>query len=348
MGSRVASMHGWWPARSPLDAVWRQSSFVRRRWDHLSLKHKLFVPYVTLTTLVFALAGVVVVIEAKAHPYPTGALVIISAVVLSITVVAALLATRSVAAPVDTLLEVTKEVAGGRLDVRASIATSDEFGELAASINNLIDSLSAKSGLVDRFSEETLQALAAAIDARDPYTYGHSMRVAAYSQMLARLAKFDLRHVDAIQRGCLVHDIGKIGVPDRILRKDARLTSRERAKMREHPVTGHRMVSRLAWNRDVFDVVLRHHERWDGNGYPSGLKGRSIPRVARVVAIADTLDAMTSRRPYRAALSYGAAVQQIVDHGGSQFDPALIRVFARARDQFIAIAQQLHRNGSQR
>jgi HD-GYP domain-containing protein (c-di-GMP phosphodiesterase class II) len=138
----------------------------------------------------------------------------------------------------------------------------------------------------------------------------------------------------------MLHDIGKIGVPDSVLRKEGPLDDRERADMRQHTVVGHRLISGLPWDRLVLDVVLHHHERWDGKGYPASLGGPAIPPAARVVAIADTLDAMTSPRPYRPAFTYRRAADEIVAQSGLQFDPALVALFSANRREFAALVQK--------
>jgi putative two-component system response regulator len=201
-----------------------------------------------------------------------------------------------------------------------------------------------RTSRLERLNDEILVTLAAAVDARDPYTHGHSMRVSIYADALAVAAGLDAVDREAIKRGCMVHDIGKIGVPDSILRKAGPLDDKERVEMRRHPIVGHRLVSGMPWDRIVLDIVLHHHERWDGDGYPAGLAGEAIPRVARLVAIADTLDAMTSRRPYRAAYSFRRAADEIAAQAGRQFDSVLIAVLKthrREMAQLVAGALQV-------
>src|SRR5260221_13570968 len=151
-----------------------------------------------------------------------------------------------------------------------------------------------RCGVFDGQQEVALLALAAALDAPDPYTHGPSVRVAVYSATVASAAGLGLVDLDALEKGCLVHDIGKIGVPDQLLLKPGRLSAEEQEEMRRPPLVGHRMLAGLGWPEEAFAIVLHHHERWDGGGYPAGIAGEGIPVLARVVAIADTLDAMTS------------------------------------------------------
>lgn len=314
-------------------------------WRDLSVGRKVVAPYLLLTVLVGLLLAVVASEQlAFARGLQAGdmpadkikdahTLLILGFCVgaLVLTLAVGGVVSRSITRRMEDLIKATGEVAKGHLDYRANVEASDEFGRLTVSFNQMVTVIAERTAQLQRLSDETVRALAAAIDARDPYTHGHSIRVAAYSQLLARKSGLDDGHVDAIRRGCLVHDIGKIGVRDTVLLKPGELTPSELAEMREHPAAGYRMLQRLEWDQRVFDVVLHHHERWDGGGYPYGLAADAVPVVARVVAIADALDAMTSQRPYRAALSYLEAVEVIVKQAGVQFDPALVKVFRSAR-----------------
>jgi len=278
----------------------------------------------------------------------------LAAVILTLTV--GVFIARSITRPLGSILEATRQVAEGNLRHRAPVESGDEIGRVADSFNGMIEVLDERSGRLARQHEDTLLALAAALDARDPYTHGHSVRVAVYSATLAAAAGLGLADLDALEKGCLVHDIGKIGVPDQLLLKPGRLSNQEQEEMRRHPEVGHRMLAGLGWPEDVFEIVLHHHERWDGAGYPAGLAGGAIPVLARVVAIADTLDAMTSHRPYRPAFSYRLAAAEIARQSAAQFDPEVVAAFRRAdeemRDLVVLmsgdqqIAEYLERNAA--
>jgi putative nucleotidyltransferase with HDIG domain len=252
---------------------------------------------------------------------------------LVLTLAAGAFISRSITRPLGSILEATRQVAAGNLQHRAPVESGDEIGRVADSFNGMIEVLGERSGRLARQHEDTLLALAAALDTRDPYTHGHSVRVAVYSATLAAAAGLGLADLDALERGCLVHDIGKIGVPDQLLLKPGRLSAQEQEEMRRHPVVGHQMLTGLGWPEDVYDIVRHHHERWDGAGYPAGLAGEGIPVLARVVAVADTLDAMTSHRPYRPAFSYRLAAAEIARQAAIQFDPELVAAFRRADDE---------------
>jgi diguanylate cyclase (GGDEF)-like protein/putative nucleotidyltransferase with HDIG domain len=176
----------------------------------------------------------------------------------------------------------------------------------------------------------TVEALAAAVDAKDPYTQGHSQRVSAYAEALARALGLSALEVARVRLAGLLHDVGKIGIPDAILTKQGELTADEMSIVMQHPEIGERMLAGVPFLRDVLPAVRHHHERWDGQGYPDGLAGDAIPREAAILMVADALDAMTSSRTYRAGVSIVEARQRIRTGSGTQFDPAVAAAFERA------------------
>jgi len=194
---------------------------------------------------------------------------------------------------------------------------------------------------VQRSYRATLEALLAALDTRDTETEGHSERVAAYTMLIAQQLNLPQEELQHIEHGALLHDIGKIGVPDHILYKPGPLTPEEWEIMKQHPVIGYKMCMRIEMLRPAAPIVLHHHERWDGRGYPYGLSGAEIPLGARIFAIADTLDAMTSDRPYRKALSFAQAREEIERCAGSQFDPELVRVFLELPEEELRAIREV-------
>ena len=171
------------------------------------------------------------------------------------------------------------------------------------------------------------RALASALELKDTYTGGHAERVAALAMRLARAAMMDGALPDqSLEAAFLLHDVGKIGIPETILTKPGGLTDTERRVLQTHPILGERIIAPLGFPRVVADVIRFHHERWDGRGYPDGLEAEEIPPAARLFAIADAIDAMTSLRPYRRPLPFEQAVQEVLDNAGSQFDPDLCRL----------------------
>jgi HD-GYP domain-containing protein (c-di-GMP phosphodiesterase class II) len=176
----------------------------------------------------------------------------------------------------------------------------------------------------------TVRLLAAAIETRDPYTGGHVDRVAVFSVATGRELDWHEERLAALELGALLHDVGKIGVEDRILRKPGRLDPDELAQMRQHPEMGAHMLQGVPFLLPAVTCALRHHEQYDGRGYPDGMAGEAIPIEARVVAVADTFDAMTSDRPYRKGLPLDTATAEIERCTGTQFDPRVAAAFLRA------------------
>ena len=175
----------------------------------------------------------------------------------------------------------------------------------------------------------TLKALTAALETRDSETHGHSERVVTYSLRLGREYGLSSDKMKALEFGSLLHDIGKIGVPDSILRKPAKLTEEEWVRMREHPLHGQQILRGIEFLQGASRVVAQHHEKWDGTGYPLGLRKEEIDICARIFSVADAFDAITSDRVYRRGKSYEAASQELDDWAGRQFDPKVVEAFHR-------------------
>lgn len=190
---------------------------------------------------------------------------------------------------------------------------------------------------------DCLRAVICSLEEKDSYTHGHSIRVAEYSVLLAQelgLSEIETREVEL---SALFHDIGKIGIPDGILLKPARLTRAEFEVMKSHPVRSAKILEKITGMRNLIPGIKHHHERFDGLGYPDGLSGRNIPLYARIILITDTFDAMTSTRPYRLALDKEIAFEELRNCSNSQFDPALVEDFIRAmrkRDKADTLAPQ--------
>lgn len=174
---------------------------------------------------------------------------------------------------------------------------------------------------------ETMRILSEVLDARDPYTHGHSARVAELAREIASAMGLPDPEQQVIESAALLHDIGKVAIQDDILFKTGALTDAEFARMREHPERGAQMIRPIGFLKSVQEIVRYHHERYDGKGYPYGIKGTAIPLGARIVAVADAWDAMTSHRAYRAALDPKVGVEQLLSGRGTQFDPQVVDVF---------------------
>ena len=211
----------------------------------------------------------------------------------------------------------------------------DELLEAVKSGLDKFDLASSKSMILRDLKElfyKTIKSIASALDAKDPYTHGHSLRVTLYSIILARKIGVPEDQLEAIETAGLLHDIGKIAIPHAILCKPGKLTDDEFVIMKSHPVNSEKLISSIKRLNEVSPGVKHHHERWDGRGYPDNLAGEDIPFSARVIAIADTYDAMTSTRSYRKALDHDIAIAEIEKCAGAQFDPELAKKFVEIQD----------------
>ncbi|HYY45737.1 MAG TPA: HD domain-containing phosphohydrolase [Candidatus Angelobacter sp.] len=245
---------------------------------------------------------------------------------------------RLIIRPVQRLVEATRLVSAGDLDHQAPMTTHDEIGELTQSFNQMTRSLKDKSqslkSAMTQLQETylmTIEALAAAVEARDPYTHGHTQRVEEYATFMAKQLGCSDEEISSIRRASVLHDIGKIGIEDVILRKQGRLEPDEELRMQRHPVIGVDMMQGIGFLEQVLPLVRHHHERWDGNGYPDQLHADEIPLGARILAVADALDAMTSDRPYRPARTFEYAKTEILKGSGTHFDPEVVTAFIKSQ-----------------
>jgi len=232
--------------------------------------------------------------------------------------------------PIARLQAGTTRLAHGEFAARVRVDTGDELQELGDAFNQMAGDLQRQFEQLRALSVGTLEALARAIDAKSPWTAGHSTRVAEVAVVVARAMGFDPASLERITRGGLLHDIGKIGLSADILDKPGPLTDAEIAMVRQHPDLGARILEPLPHCGDILPMVLQHHERFDGGGYPAGLAGAGIALDARVLAVADVYDAITSDRPYRRGLPARDAAVRISEGAGTQFDPDVVAAFTDA------------------
>jgi putative nucleotidyltransferase with HDIG domain len=252
---------------------------------------------------------------------------------------------RRISRPIEELVASTQAVAAGDLRHRAPVRTQDEIGYLARSFNDMTANLEGKTRALEESYFASMEALARAMDARDPSTFGHSARVAAISMELADAMQLPAAEREALRRAALLHDIGKIGVDDRILQKAGALSEAEFAEMREHPLIGYDILKGLPFLQRSLAGVRHHHERWDGTGYPDRLKEEAIPVPIRILSVADVFDAVSSRRPYKASLSLQAARQIIIAGAGTQFDPLVVEAFKRRANAIADLSTAVDRSG---
>jgi cyclic di-GMP phosphodiesterase len=245
------------------------------------------------------------------------------------------------------LLDVVERLTGGLAAVpppaRGASAASEGQQLLlyARDLRHLLEIERGQRVLLENAYQETVAALASALESKDTGTRAHSQRVQRYALELARSVSPDLRDDPSAEYGFLLHDVGKIGIPDRILQKPGPLNEGETRLMRTHTLLGEQMLGGVAFLQgEGLRIVRSHHERFDGSGYPDGLEGTDIPLAARIFAVADALDAMTSDRPYRPALTWAEAGAEIVGESRAQFDPAVVKAFLEREDALQGIRAQ--------
>ena len=260
-------------------------------------------------------------------------------IVLGVVVIVATTQVRRSMLPLLQLKDGTARIARRDFSQPVPVKGADEFGDLAKSFNVMSADLDRQfqenAHLIERLGELSygaLAALARTIDASSPWTAGHSERVTAYSLRMATLLGIDPVLLDALKRGGLLHDIGKIGIPPQILDKPGSLDPAELARIREHPSLGAKILAPLNAFADAIPIVLSHHERFDGGGYPQGLAGEKIPVLARLLAVADVYDALVSSRPYRPGWKHDEALANIRAGRGSHFDPVMVDAFFGVMD----------------
>jgi HD-GYP domain-containing protein (c-di-GMP phosphodiesterase class II) len=258
-------------------------------------------------------------------------------IALAVAILAAILFASGIARPVRALAERTREIANGNYHQRVELKTHNEIGELAENFNAMSGAIESAVEDLRKAAREnhllfinSVRMLAAAIDAKDPYTRGHSERVARYSIAIGKNLELGEQDMRDLRISALLHDVGKIGIDDRILRKPGALSDDEFEVMKGHPAKGAAIMSGVAQLIDIIPGMKYHHEKWSGGGYPDGLTAEEIPMQARIVAIADTFDAMTTNRPYQKAMELNYVVEKIKSFAGTRFDPHVVDAFANA------------------
>jgi len=220
-----------------------------------------------------------------------------------------------------------KEVAEDIAFALHDIELEEEMKEKSKQIRNYARQMERAYKTLERAYLDMIQALVISVETRDPYTRGHSERVTQYSKEIAKKMGWKEQELKNLELACRIHDIGKIGISDRILLKNDKLTIAEWAEMKMHPVRGAEMLTFSEFLRPVIPIVRHHHERWDGKGYPDGLKGEEIPLGARIMAVADAFDAMSSTRPYRDTVDLNRIVEELKENARTQFDPQIVKIW---------------------
>ncbi|OGW30148.1 MAG: hypothetical protein A2X56_13185 [Nitrospirae bacterium GWC2_57_13] len=253
--------------------------------------------------------------------------------------------------PIRELSAGVEELKAGRGGRRLKVYSYDELGKLTESFNEMTALISDQRGRLIRSGKDleescvaTIRVLAAASDARDPYTHGHSVRVSVLSMLLGRELGLDAKDLEKIEVACLFHDIGKIKIPDAILRKQGKLDPDEHREMMRHTEYGADLLSKAPSLHKYIPPVRHHHEWFNGSGYPDGLQGDAIPLAASIISVADTYDAMTSNRPYRDAFSEAKTFGELESFSGRQFNPELVKVFIRIMERHVVGRSQNERS----
>ena len=261
----------------------------------------------------------------------------ISLVAALLTIMIGVFFANKLTTPVRELASAAHRISSGDFSQRIEVSSRTELGDLGDSFNLMTDQIEAFIKDLQRSSQEnrelfigTVKALAAAIDGKDPYTRGHSERVSRFSVAIAQRLNLSDDEVEKIRISALLHDVGKIGIDDNILKKPAALTDEEYEIMKKHPQKGYKIMSQIPAMKEFLPGMYMHHEMVDGRGYPQGLKSDEIPLMGKIVAVADTFDAMTTDRPYQKAMQFEDALLRIESFVGTRYDPDVVGAFAAA------------------
>ncbi len=231
--------------------------------------------------------------------------------------------------PIQGLVNASSRVAEGDLEVQLRVRSQDEIEDLTESFNQMVSSLNRSQKDLVKAYDTALNGWAKALELRDEITEGHTLRVVELTVLLAKEFGFEGLALEQVRRGALLHDIGKMAIPDSILQKPGKLTPDEWETMRRHPEYAYEMLKDIEFLQGAVDIPYCHHEKWDGSGYPQGLKGEEIPLPARIFAIVDVWDALISDRPYREAWPLDKTLEYLYEQSGSHFDPQVVEVFAK-------------------
>ena len=233
----------------------------------------------------------------------------------------------SITRPLTQLVQASRRVSHGDMQVQVDLRTNDEIAVLTESFNAMVASLNRSQQDLLKAYDSTLEGWAKALELRDRETVGHSERVTSLTVQLAEAMDIRGEALVHIRRGALLHDIGKMGIPDAILHKSGGLNEQELEIIRKHPVYAYNMLKGIGYLQPALEIPLCHHEKWDGTGYPRGLQGKAIPIEARIFAIVDVWDALVSDRPYRQALPREEVIAYLKEQSGRHFDPHVVQVF---------------------
>ncbi len=269
-------------------------------------------------------------------------------IALSIALIFGYFLARALSEPITKLAHISEELAKGNFKVRATISGTKEIGMLGSAFNNMATQIELyierllQSAMENReLFLNSIRMIATAIDAKDPYTRGHSERVCSYSLAIGKELGLSNVELEEIKISAMLHDVGKIGIDDRVLRKPTALNEEEFSLIKSHPFKGAQIMEPVPQLKKIIPGIKYHHENWAGGGYPDGLKGEDIPLIARIIAISDTFDAITTDRPYQKAMSPKYAAEKIRSLTGKRFDPKIVDAFLKAFEKGEIDAKKL-------
>jgi putative nucleotidyltransferase with HDIG domain len=248
-----------------------------------------------------------------------------------------LLISRRITRRIARLVEGTRRIAAEDFDYKVEVRGEDEISELARSFNKMAAGLAESKKKLQDYFYRVVQSLVRILEAKDPYTRGHSERVADYAQAIALSMGFSKEKSELLKKAAELHDIGKLVTQESILNKKSKLTAEEWESMKKHPVIGEEVLKPVLLDEDVLAIIRSHHERYDGHGYPDGIKGDNINIFAQIISVADTYDAMTSLRPYRQALSKEEAIEELKRNCGTQFNTQIVKAFLKVLEKKHAL-----------
>jgi putative nucleotidyltransferase with HDIG domain len=279
----------------------------------------------------------------------TNRILTLFAFIILIGLIGSIIISSRITKPIEELSIGVNELKEGKGGRPLKVYSGDELGKLVVNFNEMTGLIREQRERIDKYASDleesyvsTIKVLAAAIDARDPYTHGHSARVSRLSLNIGTAIGLRRNELEDLEAACLFHDVGKIRIPDSILRKTSTLNKSEVKEMMKHVEYGTEILRKAPCLHKYIPAVRHHHEWYNGEGYPDGLREDNIPLFASIICIADAFDAMTSDRPYRYALSETEAIRELIDLSGKQFNPHLIEVFIRTKAKNIVSAQSYH------
>ena len=249
------------------------------------------------------------------------------------SIILGLLISSRITKRIGKLVEGTRRIAAEDFEYKIEVKGHDEISELASSFNRMAEILAESKKKLQDYFYRVVQSLVRILEAKDTYTRGHSERVAGYAQSIALSMGFSKEKSDLLKRAAELHDIGKLVTHENILNKKGKLTEEEWATIKKHPIIGEDVLRPVLMDEDVLAMVRSHHERYDGNGYPDGIKGDNINIFAQIISVADTYDAMTSPRPYRSALSKEEAIEELKRNCGTQFNTQIVKAFLKVLER---------------